>query len=604
MSAAGDEIPDAAQRFALPTTESMRRATFEQATRIGTSVCTALQASMTSSPTSPPADELASALRSMLCTSNGARGFFSVYLTSPAMTVADMHAAPRPLVLALDGAPADAHRALLRTLVSSSATWLLHRKLEQEQLAHMTARTSARAGALLAATRAPNVLHTLVQLRTACRMGADGISEPREPEHEPDLSEPNLGLTAPLPVDDDTPHAQPTWAEVIISSGKYTPEQLLAIGIALDRVVHQRLVAGDPNWRELPNLRAALAAGAAATDGAATGGAAAGGTSGVRAKLAPNGLLTLHLARGGQLNALSAAMLGDILDAAASAASSASPVRALLLRSDDARAFSAGGDVRALSATPTSDARAAILQLEYAAIAAVAELARNMPVVAIADGVTMGAGMGLFMAANRRLVSERARLAMPECAIGLIPDAGTTHHLTALPPGFVGMYCALSGATLSPADALYAGLATGHVRAAAIVDLEARLSSGDLAGLDAALAALCEPMREHSTLSRVQARIDSIFAQPNYEQARARARAARVTPRARAPLACRRRDVPRCSCARRHAWRSALRSTRCARGCPSAAEATRSWRTGRCTLRTSGSRSARRGWTQARLQRS
>jgi enoyl-CoA hydratase/carnithine racemase len=326
--------------------------------------------------------------------------------------------------------------------------------------------------------------------------------------------------------------AKPAWAASLISAHKYTTDQKLAIGVALDRVIHQRLAAGDLDWRTLPALHQALESAEAALGAAHPG---------VRVEYHPNGVCELTIARGGQLNALNLAMLGKVLEVAASAATDAR-VRALLIRSDDAHAFSAGGDVRALTAAPSRETRATILHLEYAAIAAIEALAKRMPVVAIANGVTMGAGLGVFMAANRRLVSGSARLGMPECAIGLCPDAAMLHHLTALPPGLVGMYCSLTGAALGAADALYAGLGTAHVPVEAVRSLEERLREQDLAGLDALLAAVCEPMREHAPLARMQTKVDAIFGQPDLEQVRAPRRATPLRPRGARPE--RPRDPP------------------------------------------------------------
>lgn len=528
MSSAGDGV-ERPPRLRLPTAEDVKRATFEQAARLGSTVCAAMQADFENTTPSTTPAELGLALRAMLSTSNGARGFFSVYLTGPDLTVADAEQIPRPLALALNGAPPDAHRALIRMLVASTATWAVHRVLDQEKLTQMTATSSARSTALLVALESPQLLETLFQLRAACRVRATGAKSMRDDDRD-DASD-DLGLTGPGAESEPAGDALvPSWAEVLIASAKYSPEQKLAVGIAVDRIVHQRLVAGDSSWRQLPPLRAALESASAGMEG----------RSGVGVDFTPNGLLQISLGRRAQLNALNAAMLGEILDAATSAASASSPVRAVLIRSEDARAFSAGGDVRALTADQSWEGRAATLQLEYAAIAAVAALARVMPVVAIADGVTMGAGLGLFMAANRRLVSCRASVGMPECVIGLIPDAATTHHLTALPPGFVGMYCALTGTALGPADALYAGLGTAHVPSDSVGALEARLREQEVAGLDASLAAFCQPMEQRSTLSRVQAKVDSIFGQPDLEQVRARARRGVVPhraapPRSRAP---------------------------------------------------------------------
>jgi len=75
------------------------------------------------------------------------------------------------------------------------------------------------------------------------------------------------------------------------------------------------------------------------------------------------------------------------------------------------------------------------------------------------DGITMGGGVGVSVHGSHRVATERTRFAMPETGIGLFPDVGGSYFLPRL-PGAIGMYLALTGAQLGPADCLYAGIAT------------------------------------------------------------------------------------------------------------------------------------------------
>lgn len=80
------------------------------------------------------------------------------------------------------------------------------------------------------------------------------------------------------------------------------------------------------------------------------------------------------------------------------------------------------------------------------------------PVICWGDGRVMGAGLGLMAGASHRIVTENSRLSSPEASIGLLPNAGAGWHLANM-PGHTGLYAALTGVELGPADALYAGLA-------------------------------------------------------------------------------------------------------------------------------------------------
>lgn len=80
------------------------------------------------------------------------------------------------------------------------------------------------------------------------------------------------------------------------------------------------------------------------------------------------------------------------------------------------------------------------------------------PVLCWGNGIVMGGGVGLFMAASHRVVSETTRYAMPEITIGLFPDVGGTWMLSRLPGG-IGVFLALTGAQMGASDCEFLGLA-------------------------------------------------------------------------------------------------------------------------------------------------
>jgi enoyl-CoA hydratase len=71
----------------------------------------------------------------------------------------------------------------------------------------------------------------------------------------------------------------------------------------------------------------------------------------------------------------------------------------------------------------------------------------------------MGSGVGITLYGTHRVAGARYRFAMPEVAIGLFPDIGAAHALAQM-PGEIGLYLALTGRSIGPADAYALGLLT------------------------------------------------------------------------------------------------------------------------------------------------
>lgn len=168
------------------------------------------------------------------------------------------------------------------------------------------------------------------------------------------------------------------------------------------------------------------------------------------------GHVTLNRPRA--INALDHDMI-QVISAALDAWETDTDVDVVVLDGAGERGFCAGGDVRGLAAQISSgdpSATGTFFRAEYALNARIAEYPK--PIVALADGVTMGGGIGLAGHAAIRVVTERSRLAMPETRIGFTPDVGGT-WLLARAPGRLGEYLGLTGGTMDAADAIYAGFA-------------------------------------------------------------------------------------------------------------------------------------------------
>lgn len=139
------------------------------------------------------------------------------------------------------------------------------------------------------------------------------------------------------------------------------------------------------------------------------------------------------------------------------------------------RAFCAGGDIaefyRRIRAGDLDYGRT-FWRDEYRLNARIANYPK--PYVALMDGIVMGGGVGLSAHGSHRIVTERSMIAMPECAIGLIPDVGGTFLLGGA-PGRLGEFLGLTGARMGPADAILAEFADVFVPSEKLPDLVAAL---------------------------------------------------------------------------------------------------------------------------------
>lgn len=226
---------------------------------------------------------------------------------------------------------------------------------------------------------------------------------------------------------------------------------------------------------------------------------------------ADRGVGRLILNRPRALNAIDIGMvrlLSDALDAWEHDAD----VEMVLLEGAGDRGLCAGGDVRALRDQILSGGATGATEFfraEYALNARIAEYPK--PFVVIADGITMGGGIGLAGHAAFRVVTERSALAMPETRIGFTPDVGGT-WLLGRAPGRLGEYLALTGATMSGPDAVYAGFAD-HLVPVDRVDgfRDALKTRADPTG-PAELVLLFDETPDTSDLERARPWIDAAFA--------------------------------------------------------------------------------------------
>ena len=166
------------------------------------------------------------------------------------------------------------------------------------------------------------------------------------------------------------------------------------------------------------------------------------------------------------VNALSTAALQE-LDAIASSVEDDLAVRVLVLTGTGSRFFVAGADIAEAAATPPQRAgeRTALGQRVLARVAAL-----PLPVIAAVNGLALGGGCELALAADIRLASTSASFGQPEVKLGIMPGFGGSQRL----PRLIGMGRALdmllSGRQVDVGAALDMGLVSEVFKADELAD--------------------------------------------------------------------------------------------------------------------------------------
>lgn len=202
-----------------------------------------------------------------------------------------------------------------------------------------------------------------------------------------------------------------------------------------------------------------------------------------------NGVGEIILNRPKALNALTLDMLEEIsrcLDAFAKDKS----VGIVLVTSTSDRAFCAGGDIKTVAlhakamqeGTDDGTLCQKLFQTEYQLNSKIKHFQK--PYISLIDGICMGGGMGISVHGSHRIVTERARFAMPEVNIGFFPDVGSGFSLNRLTGG-TGMWLAMTGSHITGDDMLKCGLATHYIDVAGLEPLLENIRSADWRRSDA-----------------------------------------------------------------------------------------------------------------------
>lgn len=194
------------------------------------------------------------------------------------------------------------------------------------------------------------------------------------------------------------------------------------------------------------------------------------------------------------INALSGGMIAGIADMLATWRDDPE-VRAVLFEGRGPRGFCSGGDVRSV--------RVMVLEgrLPEAEAYFAAEYAMNLmiatypkPVIAIADGIVMGGGIGIAGHAGFRFTTPNAKFAMPEARIGFFGDVGV-NFILAKAPLHRALLFLMSGMPVGAADALALGLTDCAVAPERMVELRSGIvAAANAQKIETTLVALMQSL--------------------------------------------------------------------------------------------------------------
>ncbi|WP_209324631.1 enoyl-CoA hydratase-related protein [Brevibacterium renqingii] len=172
-------------------------------------------------------------------------------------------------------------------------------------------------------------------------------------------------------------------------------------------------------------------------------------------------------------------------------------LRVAVLTGAGGRFFSAGWDLKAAAEGEAVDA-----DHGPGGFAGLTEyFDRTKPIIAAVNGLALGGGFELALAADLIVASAEAEFALPEVQLGMIADSGGVLRLPQLLPQAVAMEMLMSGRRMTAAEAERWGLTNRTVEPAEVVSAALELAEQIGRGAPLALRAIKEVVSATQTLS-------------------------------------------------------------------------------------------------------
>ena len=161
------------------------------------------------------------------------------------------------------------------------------------------------------------------------------------------------------------------------------------------------------------------------------------------------------------------------------------------------RGFCAGGDLKRMALDIQSNNADAVNRFfleEYQLDLMIHQFPK--PVIVIADGITMGGGLGIASGADWVIATEKTRMAMPETKIGFFPDVGATGWMFGKCPTGYPEYLGLTSFEMKGSECVRIGFATHLTHSGRVNDLIQAIETFNAKGIVSSKELLPRLMRE------------------------------------------------------------------------------------------------------------
>lgn len=186
-------------------------------------------------------------------------------------------------------------------------------------------------------------------------------------------------------------------------------------------------------------------------------------------------IATIKLNRPEALNALNAALLGEL--AKALAAADADPEVRCIIVTGSEKAFAAGADIKEMAEKSFTEMFIEdYFGSEHDAITRI-----RKPIIAAVSGYALGGGCELAMACDFIIAADNAKFGQPEINLGVLAGIGGSQRLTRAVGKSKSMDMHLTGRFMDAAEAERSGLVSRVVPAADLM-AEARAAAKKIAG--------------------------------------------------------------------------------------------------------------------------